>query len=648
MDIEKVEPFFENRPDITAQLKRSRSLFLDWKKINEWNEEVAQELLDRPVNVLEAFSQVASSLIDGGEEVFVHIKNVPSLSLRELGNEYSFKLIALQGIITQVSAIQLRVLKGAWSCKKCNACIDVLYDAYSEMIPPAKCFKEKGGCGKRSSFEFEHEMSEYVNCKFLTVSERPEDLPAGQIPASIPIILLGDLVNGPRAGDLVQITGIFRVRPTNKKERTFKPIIEANYIETESKEPSKIHIPPEEVEEIIRLSNDPYIFDRVVSSIAPSVYGQRRIKEGIALLLFGGVRRKKSDGTFRRGDSHQLLIGDPSTAKSVILMAIKHVAPRGTYSSGKRASAAGLTASVVKLEGMGWTLAAGALVLGDRGVCCIDEIDLMDDEDRSAIHEAMEQQTVSINKAGINATLTTRCSILASGNPTFGRYDPYKNITENIKLGPTLLSRFDLIWIMRDVPSEKDDEAMANFILRDKEEEGVIKKIPINLFKKYIAYARRLKPKIGEEGRKFLHHYWMQARKKINKDDSPIRITPRQLEALIRLTEASARIHLRKVATIEDAKRAVEIWHKSIKECGIDPETGQVDIDLIMTGKSRSVKEKIDLILDILAENGMMSQNDLIKEATEKGVDDAMRYIFDLQRDGIIFSPREGFWQKVR
>lgn len=649
MDIDTIEPFFKGEgyyiKTIKEQLSNGiTSLFLDWDKINEWNEDVANELLENPDDVLGVLSQVASTHNEKGEEINVHITNVPKvISVRELSTEHNFKLITIKGIIAQVSEIKSKAIEGIWRCRRgnCGAENKVFYTKYDENKPPLKC----SGCNKRSNFSFVPEASKYIDYKYVSVSERPEDLPAGQIAKSVPVILLDDLVNGPRAGDLVLISGVVRLREDDKKERTFTKIIEANYILTESKEYYKTKISEKEEKEILELSEDPYIYERIIDSLAPSIFGLEHIKEGGILLLFGGVRKDKGDIT-TRGDIHMLVIGDPATAKSQLLITTSKLAPRGIFCSGKRASAAGLTASVVKIDGR-WTLQAGALILGDMGMVCIDELDKMDEQDRCALHEAMEQQRISVNKAGINSTNNSRCSIFAACNPTFGRYDTYKTIIENVNLNPTLLSRFDLIFILKDIPFEKTDRLMVDHMYGKNKENPHL--IPHEILKKYIAYAHRINPTIGKEAYEHLKTYYLKARSTINqKEDSPITISPRQFEGLMRLTEAVARIYLRKEAVIKDAQRAISIFYKSIKQCGIDPVSGKIDIDLIMGGKPKTVRDNMKAMEDILTENGEMTKNKLIEEAEKVGIKDPLATINQLRENGIIFNPRGNVVKKAR
>jgi len=479
-------------------------------------------------------------------------------------------------------------------------------------------------------------------------------------------VLTSDLVDTARPGDRVTAIGVLRVMPTSSAQRgvgrsVFSFYIDANYVDIQQKVLEEVEITREDEEKIRELARDPWVREKIISSIAPAIYGHWDIKEAIALLLFGGVPKNLPDGTRIRGDIHVLLVGDPGTAKSQLLQYTSRIAPRGIYTSGKGSTAAGLTATVLRDKVTGeYYLEAGALVLADGGVASIDEIDKMREEDRSAIHEALEQQTVSIAKAGIVARLNARAAVLAAGNPKFGRYDLNQPISKNIDLPPTILSRFDLIFAVQDIPDKDRDSLLAKHILGIHTDiERAKPMIDAQLLKKYISYARRyVKPRLSEDAKKLLEEFYVNTRlagltTEEKGKPSPIAITPRQLEALIRLAEAHAKMALKTKATIEDAEEAIRLMYVTLRKVGFDIETGVIDIDLVEIGVSRSkqlrIRDFVKFVDKLLEEYGEISYNDLVKQAEEKGFDRelVMETIRKLKKEGVLYEPKPGVISKA-
>jgi replicative DNA helicase Mcm len=383
------------------------------------------------------------------------------------------------------------------------------------------------------------------------------------------------------------------------------------------------------------------------------------VKEALLLQLVGGVRKVRSDKVVSRGDTHILLVGDPGSGKSAMLKRISVIAPKGRYVSGRGISGAGLTAAVVKDEFLkGWSLEAGALVLASNGICCIDEMDKMISEDRAAMHEALEQQTVSISKANIQATLISRTTVLAAANPKFGRFDPFGIIAEQINMPPTLINRFDLIFPIKDLPDEARDEKMASHILKLHQDPDFYEpEISTEFLRKYIAYAKqKVVPTITNNALQEIKEFYLKMRTSGSEEGGikAIPISARQLEALVRLTEATARLRLSDKATESDAKRAIGLIEYCLMEVGLDKETGKIDIDRIATGISASQRSHIIVIKDIITdlENKVgkaIPIDDVIAEAKSKGVDEGKveEVLEKLKRVGEIFEPRRGFLSKI-
>ncbi|MEM2991445.1 MAG: minichromosome maintenance protein MCM, partial [Halobacteria archaeon] len=512
----------------------------------------------------------------------------------------------------------------------------------------------------------------------LTIQESPEDLKGGEQPQTLVIDVEDDLAGKVTPGNRLIVVGILRQyqRTTSAGKTTFYDVyLECNSIELIEQEFEALEITKEEEEEIYKLSQKPDIYEKIIKSIAPSIYGYDEIKEAIALQLVSGVEKFLPDSSRIRGDIHVILVGDPGVAKSQLLRYVINLAPRGIYTSGKSTTSAGLTATAVRDEfGDGrWTLEAGALVLADRGIAAVDEIDKMSPEDRSALHEAMEQQTISVAKAGIMATLKSRCALLAAANPKGGRFDPFEPIANQINLPPALLSRFDLIFPISDKPNVDIDSKMAEHILKahyagelaahaklnprsDITKEAIehamqpIKpEIEPELLRKYIAVARRIVPILTDEARESMINFYLNLRRQGEGLDSPVPVTARQLEALVRLAEASARIRLSNKIELEDAKRVIRIVENCLNKVARDPETGKFDVDIIAVGTSKSQRDKIKILKDVIRSlerefSGAAPREEVISRAVGEGIEreKVEELIAKLKQLGDIYEPVPG------
>jgi len=593
------------------------------------------------------------------EAVTVRFRGLPETTpLRTLGSAHIGRLVMAEGIIVRATPVNPMVMRAAFKCRRCEN-IQYIDQTTPFLRPPFACGDP--ACRSKGPFDFLQEESTFIDVQRIRIQERPEDLPPGQLPRWLNIELAGrDLVDLARPGDHIATVGIVRaIAPTLPgvgKRRVFRLHLDANHIDVRSKEPETLITEPEDEKRILDIARDPWVHRSVVRSIAPSIYGYEHLKEAIMYLLFGGVMKQLPDITIR-GDMNILLVGDPGTAKSQLLQYVARIAPRGLYTSGRGTTAAGLTAAVLRERGGGMTLEAGALVLADKGVACIDEIDKMRPEDRVAIHEAMEQQTVSVAKGGIVATLNARTSLLAAANPALGRYEPYRTVAENITLPVTILSRFDLIFVIRDQPEKEADTMMSEHIL-DIHRRGlapVESPIPATLLRKYISYAKNVKPQLTEQALQRLKDFYLEMRSASGESgESPIAITARQLESLVRLSEARARVALRKEILVEDAEAAITIMRKSLGEVGVDVATGKTDIDLIYSGKPKSMRDRLQIILGTIIEmekeTGMVEKTALIDKLTkERDMDaqEAEKLLTQLEKEGTIYRPREGYLKKT-
>ncbi len=505
-----------------------------------------------------------------------------------------------------------------------------------------------------------------VDVQRLVIEESPDSLEGGEQPRRINVFLKEDLVD-PRMerhttpGSRIKIFGVLKEVPVPLQtgiSTRFDIALEANNIITLEESFEELNITEENLKEILELSADHNIFNRLAQSIAPSIYGFDKIKEAILLQLFSGVKKTKSDKGSTRGDIHILLVGDPGVAKSVMLQFVSRIAPKGRYVSGKATTGAGLTASVIKDEFLrGWSLEAGAMVLSNKGLVAIDEIEKMSEHDRSTMHQAMEQQSVTISKANIQATLRAETTVLAAGNPKLGRFDPYTPIPQQIDISPALLSRFDVIFIIRDLPNKSQDEAIASHVLEEHKQEVIRDVIDPQLFRKYIAYAKqKVKPKLTDEAIEEIKSFYVKLRNQSIKSDSdikPIPITARQLEGIVRLAEAHAKLHLKDKVTSNDAKRAIELLKTSLSQVGYDEETQSFDIDKITTGITSSKRGKILLVKETISQlesrlGKLIPIEELQKALENKLSQTELEEALDqLSKTGDLFKPKKGFIQKI-
>ena len=655
--VAKFEEFFSTKykDTIFEALEKypdERSVVVNYSELEMFDPDLADLLIEKPEEVIKASQKAIKNIDPLGKnaELNIRFENIRNnIQLRFLRSKYIGKFVAVDGIVRKTDEIRPRIVNALFECRSCQRLQEVLQT--SNMISePALCQE----CGGRS-FKLLQEESEFMDTQTTKLQEPLENLSGGEEPKQILVVMEDDLVDSLTPGDIVKITGIMKTVRDEKTKR-FKNYIYGNYIEPLEQEFEELKISEEDEEEIKRLAADPDVYNKIINSTAPSIQGYREVKEAIALQLFGGSPKELEDKTRIRGDIHILIVGDPGIGKSQMLKYVSKLAPRGIYTSGKGTSGVGLTAAAVRDEFGGWSLEAGALVLGDRGNVCVDELDKMRSEDRSAIHEALEQQTISIAKAGIMATLNARCSVLAAANPKFGRFDQYKSIGEQIDLPSPILSRFDLIFVVEDKPNVERDTKLAAHILRIHKDTSIPFEIEPELLRKYIAYARReVSPKLTDDAIAVLQEFYVGMRGGAAEDDSPVPITARQLEALIRLSEASSRIRLGTEVTGVDAKRAITIQQKCMKQVGYDPETGKLDIDKVEGRPAKSDRDKIRIVTEVIGElgeeyGGRTPKNILITEMSDRynmSEEKAEEIIKILKRKGIIFEPQQGYLKIV-
>lgn len=656
--IRKFEEFFATsyKDDVFEILETypdERSLTVDYNALEIFDPDLADLLIDKPEEVIEA-AQTAIKNIDPlvkDADINIRFENLSNIiPLKTLLSKYIGTFVAADGIVRKTDEIRPRIETGVFECRGCMRLHEVEQSSGNRIIEPSLCSE----CGGRS-FRLLQEESKYIDTQTARMQEPLENLSGGTEPKQMLMVLEDDLVDKLNPGDKVRITGTLK---TFREERSgkFKNYIYVNHIEPLEQEFEELQLSEEDEEKIIELSKDPHIYDKIIKSTAPSIRGYRDVKEAIALQLFGGAAKQLEDETRLRGDIHILIVGDPGIGKSQMLKYVSKLAPRSIYTSGKGTTGAGLTAAAVRDELGGWSLEAGALVLGDQGNVCVDELDKMRSEDRSALHEALEQQTVSIAKAGIMATLNSRCSVLAAANPKFGRFDRFKVLAEQIDLPSPILSRFDLIFVVEDKPSVEGDSKLAEHILKIHQSNTIDYEIEPELLRKYIAYARKnVNPVLTDEANEVLREFYVSTRNSNKEEQAPVPITARQLEAIIRLSEASAKIKLKDTVDREDAEKAVRLQMACLKEVGVDPETGEIDIEVMEGRTPTSEREKMQRVME---EIGLLEEefgdqaplNVLITNMAEKydmSEEKVEEFVRNLNQKGLIYIPTTGYLKRA-
>ncbi|HIH49243.1 TPA: minichromosome maintenance protein MCM [Candidatus Woesearchaeota archaeon] len=663
--IKRFTEFFEEtyKAALLEDVRKGNRFFVaDFSELSKFDPELAEMVLDQPEDVIRA-GELAIEQMTDTTNFRLRFSLLPlsqDIKIRNIRSENLGKLIVIDGIVRQASDVRPQVSIARFECPSCGRTISV-HQVETKFKEPSRC-----SCGYKGRFKMIDK--ELVDTQRLVIEENPELLDGGDQPKRISVFHKADLVE-PRMerkttpGNRVKISGIIKEIPiilnTGVQSTRYDIIIDANFIESVSQSYEDLEIDEETLQKIKEIAQDKGVFERLVKSIAPLVWGHEDIKEALVLQLMGGVRKERRDGTITRGDIHILLVGDPGAAKSTLLTFMKTVSPKARYVAGKSASGVGLTAAVVKDEFLkGYALEAGAIVLASGGFCLIDEMDKMSEDDTSTLHEAMAQQTISISKANIQATLKAQTTILAAANPKLGRFDPYTPIASQINLPPTLINRFDLIFPVRDLPDKDKDEKIAMHVLKLQQSDTLsIPEIEADLMKRYVAYVRRkIQPILTDTAIQEISNYYVALR---NTDSSgeglqPIPISARQLESLVRLAEGSARVRMSQKVTRNDARRAIDALQRCLMAVGYDYETGKIDIDRITTGITSSQRSKILIVREIINElEGRMGKEipfeDLVLAAREKGLEDHIveEIVEQLKRQGDIYEPKRGTIAKL-
>ncbi|ELU12121.1 hypothetical protein CAPTEDRAFT_175811 [Capitella teleta] len=567
------------------------SLLVDYNILASQEHELAYFLPEAPAEMLKIFDEAAKDVVFSMyprydqivKEIHIRITDLPLIEdIRSLRQLHLNQLIRTSGVVTSCTGVLPQLSMVKFDCNKCGFVLGPFYQTQNQEVKPGSCPE----CQSQGPFEINMEQTLYKNYQRITIQESPSKVLAGRLPRSKDALLLDDLVDTCKPGDEIELMGIYHNNydgslNTANGFPVFATIIEANHISKKDDKMKVDSLTDEDVKAVVQLSKDERIAERVFASMAPSIYGHDDIKKAIAMSLFGGEAKNPGGKHKIRGDINVLICGDPGTAKSQFLKYIEKTGSRVVYATGQGASAVGLTAYVQRNPvSKEWTLEAGALVLADKGMCLIDEFDKMNDADRTSIHEAMEQQSISISKAGIVTSLQARCAVIAAANPIGGRYDPSLTFADNVDLSEPILSRFDILCVVRDTVDPIEDERLARFVtgshvkhhpnnedtehdLPDMINSTTVEIIPQDLLRKYIIYSKeKAHPKLNQMDKDKVSQMYSHLRQESMATGS-IPITVRHIESVIRMSEAHARLHLRDYVNEDDVNMAIRIMLES-------------------------------------------------------------------------------------
>lgn len=632
---------------------------IDCNNLYEYDRELYMQLIAYPQELIPIFDLVINDLaadslgMDPQSRIQVRTFNLRERKhMRDLNPQDIDQMISVRGMISRTSGVIPDLKQAFFQCGQCGASAEPVFIDRGRIDEPQVCTT----CEAKFTMRLIHNRCVFANKQLVRMQETPDAIPEGETPHSVSMCVFDDLVDVGKPGDRVEITGIFRAVPVrvSSGQRTvkslYKTYIDVIHVRKDEKSRIGVDSNPEQSREfqidfaendettarlaqkeraIRDIAGSPNVYERLMRSVAPNIFGLDDVKRGILCQLFGGTN-KDIPGTASgrlRGDINILLCGDPGVSKSQLLGYVHKLAPRGIYTSGRGSSAVGLTAYVTKdPETKEHVLESGALVLSDKGVCCIDEFDKMSDNARSMLHEVMEQQTVSVAKAGIICTLNARTSILASANPVGSRYNPSMSVIENLQLPPTLLSRFDLIYLLLDRADEQSDRKLARHLVslhfsREETEPAQAQDqlIAPEMLADYIQFARaNVNPILGDDAAEDLKNGYVELRR-LGGSRNVITATPRQLESLIRLSESLARMKLRDVVGRDDVQEAIRLMNVALQQSATDKTTGLIDMDNIMTGLSalgRRRRDELGAEIKRLFSEGQRSKtlNDIFRD----------------------------------
>ncbi|AFH22476.1 hypothetical protein OSG_eHP27_00120 [environmental Halophage eHP-27] len=623
----------------------TRAVTIDWNRLANEEPEFAEAVIQRPRDLLDKAADAVPHCnvphADDLEGCHVRLKNVhgQERALSDLRNTDTGKLVVVRARVSKATDVRPRMESAAFECHRCGVTQHVPVVG-SEINAPNSC----DGCERKGPFVIDDAASEARDHQIVELQPRPEE-DAMNLQRTLPVHLYDDLVDTVEAGNTVRVTGILKTDPieAGQKADARRPLqLEGLHIEKEETDFDSYDT--KRVDEIEALSERDDLRDALIKSFAPDILtGERGDTHKLACLLqlFGGVRHELPNGDTKRGDVNILLIGAPGTGKSAYLSASDRLAPKSVKASGKGATAAGLTATAVQPEfGDGWMLDAGALVMASGGIACIDEFDKMADSARKSMHEAMEDQVIPINKAGINARLTSQTAVLAAANPEGGSFNRFDNPASQMNLGEALLSRFDLVFALSDTPNADRDREIASHQFNVAEDGTILPEIDADLLREYVAYARQnVSPRFTSEAREQLVGKYVETRQSNgNDEDAPVPVTPRMNESLRRLAEAAARSELSDTVEDRHAATAIELYEMTIGDIGVNDEG---ELDAMKASGVQPQADKVDRVKGVIRDSDGVTVDEIAERA---GMDrDTVAHRVQKFKDrGDVYEPDDG------
>jgi len=643
--IDVSEPYYMQRLE-EMHLLEDPFFNFDCGHLKHFNVELYKQLICYPIEVMEAFDTAVREFYftkfpNDDLNIRVRPYNVDKITSMRLLNPTDIdQLVTITGMIIRLSNLIPEMAEAFFRCSVCAATCTVKLER-GRILEPTICQT----CNTNHSYELIHNRCTFYDKQLIKLQESPDEMPAGETPCTIALYVRDDLVDSVQPGDRVEITGIYRAIPlrVNPRTRNVKSVYKTHVevLHFKKKDAKRLYEVNDETEQkqftidrinkLKSLSKESDIYDRLARAIAPDIFENDDIKKGILMQLFGGcTREKKPEDNAKvandkavtlqhhsRAEINILLCGDPGTSKSQLLQYVYRLVPRAQYTSGKGSSAVGLTAFIAKdVETNQYVLQTGALVLADNGVCCIDEFDKMSDYTRAVLHEVMEQQTLSIAKSGIICKLNARTSILAAANPIESKWAKNKTIVDNIQLPHTLLSRFDLIFLILDPEDELYDRRLATHLvslyhMNDDTREVAASVLEMDTLKDYIMFAKtNFKPKLSPESGQALIEAYLEMRK-LGSGKGQITAYPRQLHSLIRLSEAHAKMRFSNIVERVDVEEARRLHREALKQSAVDPKTGRIDVGILTTGYSseerRNREQTVQTLKKLIKDKGKIT-----------------------------------------